>query len=146
MLVARLQHPVVVEVGEQRPAVQRDRGLEPPGGDVRVELGEVGLAAQRDAVAAGDQRVVVAERPPQLPQRAAQRGARARVEHVGPEARGDRAARVLARMQREPRQQRPRATARRAAATAAPSTSACNSPRSRTRSMGGKPIPALTLG
>ena len=72
---------------------------------------QVGLAAQRDAVAARDQGVVVGERPPQLPQRAAQRRARARVEDVGPEARGDRAARVLARMQREPRQQRPRAAA-----------------------------------
>ena len=111
VLVARLQHPVIVEVGEQRPAVQRDRGLEPPGGDVRVELGQVGLAAQRDTVAARDQRVVAGERPPQLPQRAAQRGARAGVEHVGPEARGDRAARVLAGMQREPRQQRPGAAA-----------------------------------
>ena len=32
VLVAGLEHPVVVEVGEQRAAVQRDRGLEPPGG------------------------------------------------------------------------------------------------------------------
>jgi hypothetical protein len=89
--------------------VQRDRLLQPPRRHERIERGQVGLAAQRDPVAAGGQGVVVAQRAPQLPQRAAQRGAGARVEHVRPEASGHRPPRVLARMQREPGQQRPRA-------------------------------------
>ena len=67
VLVARLQHPVVVEAGERRPAVQHDRSLEPSGGDVRVELGQVGVAAQRDPVAPRYQCGVVGEHPPQLP-------------------------------------------------------------------------------
>ena len=91
---------------------ERNRVVEPPGGAVRVELGDVGRATQTDAVASTDQRVVCAERAAQRPGGAAQRSAGARVKDIGPEARRDRAARMLAGVQREPAEQRPRAATR----------------------------------
>ena len=63
--VARLQHPVLVEVGQQRSRGQLDRRLELPRREVRLEPREVGLAAQAEPVAAGHECVRGRpERPP----------------------------------------------------------------------------------
>ena len=114
LAVALLQHPVLIEVGEQRTAVQGRRRLELVTVDEGVELLQVGRAVQGDPLASGDERVgaAVAQRPAQRPGGAAQRRAGARVQHVGPESRGESAARMLAGMQREPREQLPRPAAR----------------------------------
>jgi ketosteroid isomerase-like protein len=113
VLVARLEHPVLVEVGQERAPAQLDRRLQLAGRQARVEGRHVGLAAQADAVAARDQGVL-GGRPqgaPQRPSGAAQRRASARVEHIRPEPRRHRAPWMLARMQCQPPQQRPRSAA-----------------------------------
>ena len=79
------------------------------GGRDRIGLRcETDLARFEAAVAAGE-----LEAAAQCPRCAAQRRARGAVEHVGPERRRDRAARVLPRMQRQPGEQAPRPAARR---------------------------------
>jgi hypothetical protein len=115
VLVARLEHPALVQVGQQRAGAQGDRLLERARRDPLLERRDVGLAPQPDAVAAADERSLGAgpERLAQRPGRAAQRRPRGGVEHLGPEHRGDRAAGMLAGVQRQPRQQAPRAAARR---------------------------------
>ena len=114
LAVALLQHPVLVEVGEQRAAVQRRGRLQGTAVDEGVELLEVGAqcSATRSRPATSASAPSGAERPAQRPRRAAQRGPGARVQHVGPEARGEGTAWVLAGMQREPGEQLPRAAAR----------------------------------
>ena len=74
MLVARLEHPVLVEIREQVPPAAVGRSLEIAGRDGGVEAREVGLAAQSDPVAPPGQRPVRsgAERAPQRPGGAAQ--------------------------------------------------------------------------
>ena len=114
LAIALLEHPVLVEIGEERPAVQRGGGLEGVALQELVELLEIGRAPQAHAVPAGHEevRTLGTECAAQRPGGAAERGARARVEHVGPEARGQRAAGVLPGVQREPGQQLPCAAAR----------------------------------
>ena len=106
MRVARLEHPLVVEPGEQRALAERERllaatlGAEP----FRLEHVHPGAVGEPDAVAGRHERVG-AERSPERPERAAQARAGALVEHVGPEARRDCCPRVATRVEREPAQQ-----------------------------------------
>ncbi len=110
---ARLDRPVVVELGQELPAAHRDGLLEPPrrrqvgeGAGVdpdRVRTGEADLSAVRHQRVGGG-----AERSAHRPHRGAQAPACARVEHVGPEPRREVRPRMRPGMQREPRQERPR--------------------------------------
>jgi hypothetical protein len=107
--VARLEHPVVGEVAEQRRACQLERELQvlrAVQGAERLEALDVHLALRHlrdpDAVAAGPQVVGASdsvESDADRPQRASQRRARARVEHAGPELCGDPRAGVRPRVQ-----------------------------------------------
>ena len=113
---ARLVRPIVVELVEdpRGAGLQRHgrvaaakRRLEAAGVDVQAGTVERDRVARRHDVLGGR-----AKRAPQLTQGRPQARTGGVVEDVGPEAGGDRAACVLARMQREPRQQSPRAAAR----------------------------------
>ena len=105
MLVASLVDPVVVEVLEQIAVRELERVLEPALSDDPLELAYVGPdligAGERDCVAGGQQVAVGvgAQRATQSRQGAAQARARALVEHVGPEARRELAARVRTPLQ-----------------------------------------------
>ncbi len=117
-LVARLQRPLVLEPGEQVAADQPGRLGEPAVAHLRVERLHVhpqaGAGVEAEAVPPGhDDLPVRAQRAAQRPHRAAQTGPGARVQHVRPELRGHVTARMLAGVQRQPRQQAPRPPARR---------------------------------
>jgi hypothetical protein len=116
VLAARLVHPVLVEAGQQLARAQLDglaRATRVQQRDERAHVDPEAVAVERDRVARRDHAGRGdAECGAQLRQRDAQARARAPVEHVGPEAPGDLAARVPPRMQRQPREQQ--ATAARA--------------------------------
>jgi hypothetical protein len=111
--VARFEHPVGVEVLEQRAAVRRGRGLQRPLTHQPLGLLQVRRAAQPEALTRRDERsgTLRSEGAAQRPGGAAQGRPGARVEDVGPEAGGERPAWMVSRMQGEPGQQLPRATA-----------------------------------
>ena len=107
--VARLEHPFIVEVGQQCAFAERERLSAAPFGAEAFGLEHVdpGAVREADAVARRHERLG-AERPPQCPERAAEARARTLVEHVGPEARRHGGPRVQARVERQPAEQRPR--------------------------------------
>ncbi len=119
VLVASLVDPVVVEVLEQLAPRELERILEPALRDEPLELAYVCPdligAGEGDSVAGGQQVAigVGAQRATQSRQGAAQARARALVEHVGPEARRELAARVRAPLQGKQAEQRTRPPARR---------------------------------
>ena len=110
VLLARLEHPVVVEVAEQPAAAEIDRAGGIAGRHQPPELAEVGpdllveadLLPRRPQVAGGG-----SERGAQGPQRAAKAGPRARVEHVGPEAARQLAPGMQARVDGQPAEEAP---------------------------------------
>jgi hypothetical protein len=112
VLRARLDRPVVVDAREERPLEQRERLVAAPGGrePVRLERVDPGVG-EADAVARGDERVV-AEASAERPERAAQAGPGALVEHVRPEPRRNGGSPVDARVEREPREHRARPAGR----------------------------------
>ncbi len=107
LLVARGEHPVGLEPGEQRAGAEGERVVGPAVGEQRVRLAGIDPGRlERDRVAVGDEAVARrAERAARLVEGRAQARAGAGVEDVGPEPRGDRGAAVAAGMQREPREE-----------------------------------------
>ena len=140
VLVASLVDPVFVEVLEQIAPRQLERILEPAIREQLLELAYVGphlIRAGEGHCVAGRQQVAVgvgAQRTTQSGQGAAQARARALIEHVGPEALRELAARVRAPLQRKHAEQRARPPARRQLHWL-PSTSSVSSPSSLTRIM-----------
>ena len=119
VLVLRGQRPFLVEAREKRAVAERERLVRPSLRPEPVGLEHVDPRAlcQADTIAGGDERLL-AERAAEGPERAAEAGARALVEHVGPEDRGDGRPRLQARAQCQPRQQRARSPGRQRTALA----------------------------
>ena len=115
VLAPQLEHPLVVHPLQELAVahgggVVDAAGLEQGGGLAQVDPG----AVERDGLARRDEaRGLGPERPPQLAQRRPQAGARALVEHVGPEPRGELAARVRAGVRGQIGEQRAGAARRR---------------------------------
>ena len=98
--------PVVGQAVEHRAADERQRLDEPALAHERVERARVDPHVRRQAdPVARRLEVAVAERAAQLGQRRAQAAARALVEHLRPQRPGHLAARVQARVQRQPAEQ-----------------------------------------
>ena len=117
VIVPRLEHPVVVEVGEQRSVAAQLDGLRPAALPREpVDLTHVDPEAgtvEAHALAIGGEVVArLAELAPQGRERRAQARARAAVEHVGPEHRGHARARVPSRVESEPSEQGARPSTR----------------------------------
>ncbi|MDP8909786.1 MAG: hypothetical protein M3N47_11895 [Chloroflexota bacterium] len=118
VLAARLQHPLVVEVGEYFPMADLDRLAKPSCRNQGPEGLQVApdrrSGRDADAIAGGDQRIISGGGQPlaQRPDRRPQAGPSASVEDVGPKARRDLRAAVTAAAQREPCEQRSRAASR----------------------------------
>jgi hypothetical protein len=98
LLVARREHPVGLQAGEQRAGAQGERLVGAAVGEQRLRLAGVHpVRLERDRVAVGREAARRrAERAAQLVERRAQARAGAGVEDVGPEPRGDRGAAVAA--------------------------------------------------
>ena len=109
MLVAGVQHPVLVEVGEQRAADSATACSARPAAQW-ASNGEVGLAAQREAVAPGHERLA-APSARRSSHSALRSEARALASSTSGQKRAATAARVLAGMQREPGRAGPGAAA-----------------------------------
>src|SRR5919201_2827838 len=105
LLLARLEHPLLVEVAEEPAATEIDSAGPIAGGEPPAELPEIGSHRRREPdsltrrLELGGLR---AKRRPQSPEGAAKAGARARVEHLGPEAARELSARVKAAINRQP--------------------------------------------
>ena len=115
---ALLEHPVVVQIGQEVAAGELQRCLQAtfcaqPLGlpDIDPDLRPV-LDAHPIAAGVDDGGGLVAGLPAQRRQRRPQAGPGAALEHVGPEHRRDPRARVQAGVVRQPRQERPRPLAR----------------------------------
>src|SRR5690349_9781672 len=104
MLDAGLPYPLVIEAREQLTFAESDGLLEPSRVDETGELARIHphVAPEGDLVARGHQLFDGrAERTPQRPGRGAQALSRAGIQHIGPEARRDVAAAMLAGVQRQ---------------------------------------------
>ena len=110
MRVACLQHPVVLQAGEELTAADRERGVEVARRRGGVEHPHVDLdrPPEADRVACGDE--IVADGSAQAPCRLAEALAGAVVEDVGPQPARERLAGVQAGMQGEPAREEPGAT------------------------------------
>ena len=110
MRVAGLQHPVVLQAGEELTAADRERGVEVARRRGGVEHPHVDLdrPPEADRVACGDE--IVADGGAQAPCRLAEALAGAVVEDVGPQPARERLAGVQAGMQGEPAREEPGAT------------------------------------
>ena len=111
--LALLEHPVVVEVGQEVAVGERQGLVRPAFGDETPDLPnvnpDVGAVLDADAVAAGDDVAggVRPHAPSQRRQGGPEAGPRAGLEHVGPEDRRDTRAWVQPGVVGQPRQQRP---------------------------------------
>ncbi len=118
VLIAVLMHPVFIEVREQIAADEIERVLQLALREQPLELADVSPdvigAGERDSLACGDQVAIGVDpqRAAQGRERAAQTGAGALVEHIGPEAGGKLAAGVGAALQGEDAEQGAGAAAR----------------------------------
>jgi len=114
VLIACLQYPIIVQIGKQLPAAQRDRLLElPVVGELleRQRVNPHALGRDPNMVPVADQaRSRGPERRAQLRQRDPQTRPSARIQHIRPETRREPRARMQARMQQQPGEQRPRPT------------------------------------
>ena len=115
LLLARLEHPLIVEVAEEPAPAEINSGGPIAGGEPPPELPEIGphLTREPDSLTRrlklGGRR---AKRRPQSPERAAKARTRARIEHLRPQAPRKLSARVKATMNRQPSEQAARLSRR----------------------------------